>query len=318
MSANPLELWKRTGSSQSRLTRGIRTGVLCSFTLLAAPVAEECEPTPPGPTQESTEKIGTCTYATYTSGFADSPAFAGATIYYPTNAASPFAGVAVAPGWAETQANTEGWGRFLGSHCFVVITFDMNNATQDLPDRRATALLAAVDTLKAENGRSGSPLFGKMYPDRYAIMGHSMGGGGALIAAQNARTDIRAAIPYTPWNSSQNFSGVRKPTLIIGATLENLAPTATHAWPFYQSINATTAGAKAYIQFKTGDHGVANNPLYPDPQNPAANQRVVARWALSWLKLYVLDDTRYQPFLRRPIAPEPDVLEPAPRYAYIP
>ena len=315
MSVTLVDLWRRAWTSNGRLERTVRTGILCSFTLLAAPAANECGPPPTGadPTEESTGKVGTCTYATYTSGFADSPAFGEATIYYPTNVAPPFAGVAVAPGWAEVQVNTAGWGRFLGSHCFVVMTFDMNDKFQDLPDKRATALLAAVDTLKAENARGGSPLFGKMHPDRYAIMGHSMGGGGTLIAAQNTRTDIRAAIPYTPWNSSTNFSGVRIPTLIMGATSESLAPTATHAWPFYQSIDANRATAKAYIQFATGDHGVANDPLYPDPNNPGDNQKVVGRWALSWLKVYVLQDARYQQFLRWY-----PVLESAPRYEYIP
>lgn len=305
MSANLVELWNVAWPSAEGLKRTVRTGFLCSFTLLAAP-ANECSPSTPDPTEASASTSGPYAFQTYTSGFANSPAYGAATIYYPTNAPTPFAGVAVSPGFVETQANTNGWGRFLASHGFVVLTFE-TNSLQELPPARATALLAAIDTLKAENGRVGSPLFGKMYPDRYGIMGHSMGGGAALIAAQNTRTDIRAAIPYTPWNSSTNFSGVRKPTLIMGATLENLAPTETHAWPFYQSINADLAGAKAYIQFRTGDHGVANDPLWD-----GANQKIVARYGLSWLKMYVLDDMRYQQFI------QPNAAFEAARYQYIP
>ena len=54
--------------------------------------------------------------------------------------------------------------------------------------------------------------------------------------------------------------------------------------------------------------GHANYPLLG-----GEDQKVVVRWALSWLKLYALEDTRYQPFLKW--CP---VLESAPRYAYIP
>lgn len=43
---------------------------------------------------------------------------------------------------------------------------------------------------------------------RLAVAGHSMGGGGALIAAQNNPT-LKAALPLTPWNLSSSFTQVR-------------------------------------------------------------------------------------------------------------
>ncbi|HMJ14319.1 MAG TPA: hypothetical protein VK524_23045 [Polyangiaceae bacterium] len=307
MSLNSIGLWKLARSSAERLERTARTAALCSITLLAAPAANECQsPSDPPPTEASASTIGPYTYQTYTSGFRDSLAFGAATIYYPTNAPTPFAGVAVSPGFLETQANTLNWGKFLASHGFVVLTFE-TNSTLDQPPTRSTALLSAIDTLKSENTRAGSPLNGKMSADRYAIMGHSMGGGGTLIAARTTRSDIRAAIPYAPWSSGTNYSDVRKPTLVIAAGNDTIAPANQHAFPIYQSINANTAGSKAYIEFTSGDHGVANDPLWD-----AANQKIVARYGLSWLKLYVLDDTRYQQFI------QPNGAFNGSRYQYVP
>ena len=38
----------------------------------------------------------------------------------------------------------------------------------------------------------------------------------------------------------KNFSGVRVPTMVIGAQADTVAPVASHSEPFYQSIPAST------------------------------------------------------------------------------
>src|SRR5262245_58766868 len=52
------------------------------------------------PTPESATAPGPYAVENYTSGYRDGPGFGAATIYYPTgDAAPPFAGVVVCPGW---------------------------------------------------------------------------------------------------------------------------------------------------------------------------------------------------------------------------
>jgi alpha-beta hydrolase superfamily lysophospholipase len=148
------------------------------------------------------------------------------------------------------------------------------------------ALMAAIGTIAGEGSRAGSPLEGKV-DSRFAIMGHSMGGGGTLIAADSHSGELRAAIPLTPWSSSPtSFPGVTVPTLFIAGQLDNIAGVAQHAWPFYQSI--TNSHPRTYVEFAGADHFVANNPNL---------NGTVARYALSWLKVHVNGDTRYEQFL---------------------
>jgi triacylglycerol lipase len=206
-------------------------------------------------------------------------------MYYPTNATAPFAGVAIAPGFIETQSAIAGWGTFLASHDFIVLVID-TNTTGDSPALRADALMAAVGTIKQENTRQGSPLYGKVDVNRMAIMGHSMGGGGTLIAADGHSSELKAAVPLCPWSSSPTtFPNITVPTMILAGQSDIVAPVAQHAWPFYQSIPTSTD--KAYVEYTGGDHFIANNPNVP----------VMAREGLSWLKVYVDGDTRFLQFI---------------------
>src|SRR5690606_37891091 len=121
-----------------------------------------------------------------------------ATIYYPANKAEPFGAIAISPGFTQGQEDMSWWGPRLASHGFAVLTLDTNER-RDYPHLRAAALVAALDVLEGENSRDGSPLKGKLDTDKLAIMGHSMGGGGTLLAAHEHSDRIRAAIPFTPW-----------------------------------------------------------------------------------------------------------------------
>jgi dienelactone hydrolase len=240
----------------------------------------------PDPTVDSASKDGSYTSSSYTSGYADSPSYAAATIYYPTNATPPFPGVAISPGFLEGQMS--GWGPFLATHGYIALTFDTNSPS-DQPPARATALMDAIATLKSENTRQGSPLMGKVDTSRFAIMGHSMGGGGTLIAANTHSAELKAAVPLCPWEPGMTFAGITVPTMIVAGQSDTVAPIAQNATPFYASIPASTT--KAYAEFTGADHFVANDP------HVAPNGQIAGRLALSWLKVFVDGDMRYKQFI---------------------
>nr|WP_228771450.1 dienelactone hydrolase family protein [Actinokineospora iranica] len=202
--------------------------------------------------------------------------FGGGTVYYPSDdSQGTFAGIAVAPGYVESQSAVAWLGPRLASHGFVVITIDTNTRF-DQPESRGTQLLAALDYLTGSSAAKA-----RVDPARLAVMGHSMGGGGALSAAAK-RPGLRAAVPLAPWSTSKDWSRVRVPTLVVGAERDAIASVGAHAEPFYQSLG----GEKAYLEMNEADHFVVNSAT-----------PTVGTFTVSWLKRFVDDDTRYEKFL---------------------
>lgn len=262
-------------------------GVILGLAILSlnACATQRAEPIP---TTEYLSGNGVYQVESYTD-FPDVPEYAAATIWYPADKQEPFGAVAISPGYTETQDAINWWGPFLASHGYATLIFNTNEP-KDFPDVRAKGLMAALDILEEENSRSDSPLQGKLATDKLAVMGHSMGGGAALIAAHGHSDRIRAAIPFTPWQPNADFSGVTIPTLIIAGEGDKIAKVAEHSRLHYAAIPDTTI--KGYLEFTGGNHFIGNNQRSNLEVHPQ-----IGRYALAWLKLYVDEDDRYRPFI---------------------
>ena len=204
--------------------------------------------------------------------------FGGGTIYYPTTAGS-YATVAICPGYTATQSSIAWIGRRLASHGFVVMTIN-TNSTFDQPSSRATQLMAALRYLTTS---SNSTVRSRVDPNRLGVAGHSMGGGGSLIAARDNPT-LKAAVPMTPWSTTKSFSTVTVPTIIFGAENDSVAPVATHSIPFYTSLPSSLD--KAYAELNGASHFAPNSTNTP-----------IGRYTVSWAKRFMDNDTRYDTFL---------------------
>jgi pimeloyl-ACP methyl ester carboxylesterase len=139
--------------------------------------------------------------------------------------------------------------------------------------------------MKAENTRAGGPLNGKI-SDCFAVMGHSMGGGGSLLATNAHPADIKAAIPLNPYQPAGRFPNIVGATLVLTGQNDTTASPTAHGRPHYDSIPATTI--KQYVEAASGNHQSAFSP-----------NGLTARYAVSWLKYNVDGDARYRPFLDR-------------------
>jgi dienelactone hydrolase len=240
----------------------------------------------PDPTTSSLQASrGPFTYTTTTVSSSSASGYGGGTIYHPTNVTGPFAAIAISPGYTGTQSTMSWYGPRLASHGFVVITID-TNSRYDQPSSRATQLMAALRQLTTFSNTSSHPIYRKVDPNRLGVMGHSMGGGGSLIAADN-NPQLKAAIPLAPWNSSTNFSGVSVPTLIVACESDTVASVSSHASPFYNSIPNSTK--KAYLEMNNGDHFCV--------MTGQANEPIIGKYSVSWMKRFMDNDTRYSPFL---------------------
>lgn len=156
--------------------------------------------------------------------------FGGGTVYSP-NTAGKYAIVAFCPGFTATQSSIQVMGQRLATHGFIVVTMN-TNSTFDQPSSRATQLIAALNAVASLNA---GPVAGKQDTTRRVVTGHSMGGGGTLIAATN-NPSLLAAVALAPWNTSTNFSGDKVPSAIIGGSSDTVAPPNQHSIPFYNSM----------------------------------------------------------------------------------
>jgi dienelactone hydrolase len=207
--------------------------------------------------------------------------FGGGTIYYPTDTSQgTFGGVVVAPGYTAGQSSMAWMGHRIASQGFVVFTID-TTTRYDQPDSRGRQIEAALDYLVGS-----SNVADRVDGDRLAVMGHSMGGGGSLAAAED-RPELRAAIPLTPWHTQKSWRNVEVPTMIIGAENDSVASVRSHSIPFYESLDRDLE--RAYLELSGASHFAPN-----------VSNTVIARYSISWLKRFVDEDERYEQFLCPP------------------
>jgi triacylglycerol lipase len=238
----------------------------------------------PDPTASALERNGPFAIRS-TSVSSSVSGFGGGQLYYPT-ASGTYGAIAVSPGYTGTSSTMTFWGERLASHGFVVIVIDTNTLF-DQPDSRARQLKAALDYLATQNGRSSSPIYRKVDTSRLAVAGHSMGGGGTLLAARD-NPSYKAAIPMAPWNlSSTAFRTVSVPTMIFGCQDDTIAPVSSHAIPFYNAIPSSTR--KNYVEIRNDDHFCV--------MNGGGHDATLGKLGISWMKRFVDNDTRYSPFV---------------------
>jgi len=235
------------------------------------------------PTSESATNAGPFDVDTVTTGLRDGPQYGTQTLHVPVGAEPPFASVVVVPGFVSPESSIRAWGPFLASHGIVALTIGTNSGG-DPPEARAQALLDGIETLRAENTRSDSPIVGQMALDRFGVMGWSMGGGGTLIAA-NGNPELRAAVSFAAWSPGARFGEDQVPTLLLAGSSDTLAGGQSQG--FFESIPESTP--KMLFEVAGGSHSVANDPRSADGQ--------IGRYGLSWLKVFLEGDERYRQFL---------------------
>src|SRR4051812_39019207 len=225
--------------------------------------------------------------------------FNGGTIYYPTDTTlGTWGAVAIVPGYTARFANEEAWmGPWLASFGFVVIGVETNSTT-DFDTARGTQLLAALDYLTQR-----SSVRDRVDSSRLGVIGHSMGGGGAISAAER-RPSLKAAVPLAPFSPSQNLSTDQVPTMIISGQNDTVV-TPSYLDGLYATMPAATQSA--FVELTGADH------LFPTHANAT-----VTRLMIPWLKIFLDRDTRYTQFLCPSLADSSGVSRYRSKCPYVP
>jgi hypothetical protein len=203
------------------------------------------------------------------------------TVYHPTDAEPPFAGVALCGGFLNTGPEMAEWGTFYASH--GIVTVIATTGAADLPDLRATELLAAIEELKGENTKSGSALMGKL-AGRYGTSGYSMGGGATTIASGKSAT-LLTSVGLAAWGP--NGAAVQVPTLLLCGGSDTVAPCDMTDGAYTQIPEATR-------KMKVSINGVTHFDWF-GPTN--AGGGTSGKYALAFQKVFLEGDQRWKPHL---------------------
>jgi predicted dienelactone hydrolase len=233
----------------------------------------------PDPSAAALERAGPFAVSQQSAASNSQAGFNGGTIFYPTDTSEgTFGAVGVSPGFFTPGSAMNSIAQRIASHGFVVIAINTWSVV-DFPPSRGGQLGGALYWLV-----NSSPVADRIDGDRVGVMGHSMGGGGSLEASRQWGTIIDAAVPLQPWSLGGNYSTVQVPTMLIAGQNDTVASPTAHAEPFYTQIPA--ASEKAYLELAGQGHGVG-----------LSTNATQMRFAISWLKRYIDDDTRYDQFL---------------------
>lgn len=236
-------------------------------------------------------------------------------------------------------ADYEDWGRTIASWGFVVAVldhFDPPPAPDPLkPDGQGQVrtIFGAMDWLAAENADAGSRFFGQLRLDDFGLVGHSVGGGAAIVAAARSSSHgrVRAAVglgpqplyiqsglfsPYVPY-APDAASGAWPPTLIVTGTRDALADPSACRERYFDPAPKP----RAYVQI-AGHCSASYADRVPAPaaagsdydaatcDEPEVQRRAARTYVIPWLLSHLRGEERVLDYVNGAYAAEQeDVVE---------
>jgi pimeloyl-ACP methyl ester carboxylesterase len=242
-------------------------------------------------------------YLTEADGIRNGPNYNDGRLYYPIGANPPLKSIVLTPGWGGGSSYMVGWAEFFASYGFIAIAIGPNDEINDSHEMRAEGLIDAIETIKEEDYRSDSPLFGLVDHDKFIVSGYSMGGGASQVALvlDHPYVDeaIVAAIALNPtiiFEDCDICSESEYCICLVPEFLEHDIPTLVIAGqnelnelPSYEGLlgqdiyeNTPESTLKILYEIESGGHGSA------EVSSISVQEKV-----LQWVNYHLLEDLSY-------------------------
>jgi len=241
-------------------------------------------------------------YATITEsqGLRNGPDYRDGVVYYPIDGIPPYKSIVLTPGFGGGSSGMSSWTEFYASHGFIAMRIGPNDEINDSHYQRGEGLIDAIESIKQENSRVGSPLYGLIDENSFSVSGYSMGGGASHDAAM-MDSSLKAVISLNPTVlfddcdlcPGEDSGGVTYciclvpelvnhniPSLIFAGEVE-LQELSAYEGLLGQDIydNMPSSTDKIMFEGAGSGHGFA---AYPNGE--------VQEYALNWLKYQILGD----------------------------
>ena len=236
-------------------------------------------------------------------GLRNGPDYSDGVLFYPMDAEPPYGSIVLTPGWDGGGESMYGWAEFFASHGFIAMAISPNDQVNDSHQQRAEGLLDAIQSIKQEQWRVDSPLFGFIDTTRFIVSGYSMGGGASQIALTlddfNVTEYIVGAIALNPTIIVEDCdvcADYEYCICLVPEFLEHDIPTIVIAGqneidelPSYDGLlgqdiyyNTPETTDKILYEISNGSHGSAAFP-----------SGSVQEKALYWAKYHLTEDISY-------------------------
>ncbi len=223
-----------------------------------------------------------------------------ATIYSP-KAEGVYPTVIITHGYNSSKEPLSFYGKHLATHGYVCIVY--TNANQKMIFQWPNGFIAAYNILVSENLRKNSIIYNKVDFSKIAIMGHSMGGAGALqTAARFLKDKVDVVIGLSPYNGGptrvdavgganfvlgDDLSPMIAPTLIISGTWDWIAHPGM-SYKFYEKLPNSIP--KVFVSLNRLGHDLQDSALH------IKNKKGTLTLITAWLNLYLKGEKEYKEY----------------------
>ena len=192
------------------------------------------------------------------------------------------------------------WAEFFASHGFIAMRIGPNDEINDSHEMRGDSLIDGIESIRQENNRISSPLYGMIDEHSFSVSGYSMGGGASHNAAM-IDSSIKALISLNPTVIFEdcelcpalNYEGENYCICLVPQFVNHSTPsliftgeTEINELPSYEGmlgqniyINMPETTDKVMFEGAGSGHGFS---AYPYGE--------IQEYALNWLKYQVLND----------------------------
>lgn len=181
----------------------------------------------------------------------------------------------------------------------------------------ANDLVFVAKKLEELNNNSRSPFYQRISQNR-CVMGHSMGGGSAILAAQN-RSIFKGLIALTPYETNPSAikaaANVTIPSLIFSGENDCITPPEEFHVPIFRALASKN---RTYISISGGSHCqmAAKNAMCnfgeklcnPRPEITYEQQHnILDKYITLWLDIHIKGNVKTTELLNKQLASDSDI-----------